>query len=169
MNYILEQASSHDFFQVQSDKFIKLLSSVDGRDKFYKTIQYSARTAWWITNAKNPKHPSLSKLAALDSTFSEARKAFRLGGFVREYKDLVANKPTPDFMGTFKFTSNLAGVIGEVMDLVIWLAKLRVMNVNKDSWEWWRNTLWMTNIIYNLAEQYLLFRQTYQVYLQMVC
>jgi hypothetical protein len=102
MDTIRARPAPQDFMQVQSDKFIKLITSVDGRDKLYKTIQYSARTAWWITNAKDPKHPSLSVLASLDSTLSEARKVFRLGGFVREYKDLVANKWEPTLMGTFK-------------------------------------------------------------------
>jgi hypothetical protein len=168
MNSIRVPQPPSDYLKLQSDKFIKLLSTVDGRDKLYKTIQYSARTAWWITNAKDPKHPSLSKLSALDSTFSDARKAFRLGGFVREYKDWMANKCSNDFMGRFKNMSSFGNMIGEVIDLLTWLAKLRVLNLNKDRWEWWRNTLWMTNILYTLADQFLLFRQTYLVYIQMV-
>lgn len=166
----LSVSSPTNFLDKQSDKFLKLVSTVDGRDKLYKTIQYTARTAWWILNSKDPKNPALAKLSSLDSTFSDARRTFRLGGFIREYKDLVANTPcTPTLMGVFKYTNNLGCFIGETMDLVVWLAKHRAVNVNKDSWEWWRNVLWMLNIFYTLTDQFLLFKQTYQVYLRMVC
>jgi len=152
---------------IHSEKFLKLISSVDGRDKLYKTIQYTARTAWWITNAKDPKHPSLSRLSALDTIFSEARRAFRLGGFVREYKELVAYTPDNTFMSRFKYINHIGSFIGELMDFVIWLAKLRVLRVSKERWEWWRNVLWMVNIVYTLADQYLLFKQTWAVYSQL--
>lgn len=152
----------------QSDKFLKLLSTVDGRDKLYKTVQYTARTAWWIINSKDPKNPILPKLSSLDSTFSDARKAFRLGGFIREYKDLIANPCTPTLMGVFKYTNNVGCLIGESMDLVVWLAKHRVVNVNRERWEWWRSVLWMLNILYILSDQFLLFKQTYQVFIRMV-
>jgi Peroxisomal biogenesis factor 11 (PEX11) len=164
-----KQHTPAGFINTQSDKFQKLISTVDGRDKLYKTIQYGARVAWYITNTKDPKHPSLVKLAALDATMSEARRVFRLGGFIREYKDLVSHKITPTLMGIFKFTSNLGNTIGEVMDLIIWLAKLRVLDVSKDRWEWWRNILWMNNILYILSDQFFLFLQTWQIFVAMVC
>ena len=174
MNSIHASSSSSspspDFMTVQSDKFIKLISAVDGRDKLYKTIQYIARTAWWLTNSRNPKHSSLSKLKTLDSTFSEARKTFRLGGFVRDYKELISTKYDMDnFMSVFKYASNMGNVVGEVMDLMLWLAKVKVVNINKDTWDWWRNLLWMVGILYTLTEQFILLKQTYRVYLQIVC
>lgn len=87
---------------------------------------------------------------------------------MREYKELMAHSSRATFMERFQYLSNLGSFVGEIIDLLVWCAKLKVVNINKDSWEWWRNTLWMTNILYNLAEQVLLFRQTLQVYLQMV-
>jgi len=152
---------------IPSDKIIKLLSTVDGRDKLYKAVQYMARTAWWITNARDPKNPSLSRLAGLDSVFSEARRAFRLGGFMREYKDLIACTQDGTVMTRFKYVNHLGNTIGEVMDVVIWLAKLKVIMVSKERWEWWRNVLWMINILYMLTDQYLLFKQTWKVYAQL--
>lgn len=154
---------------IASDKVLKLLSTVDGRDKFYKTVQYGARTAWWITHSKDPKNAQLPKLQALDSVLSEARRAFRLGGFVREYKDFVVCKNSTDIspMGRFKMVNHLGNCIGETMDVIIWCAKLKVVNVSKERWEWWRNVLWMINVLYTLTDQYLLFKQTWKVYSQL--
>jgi hypothetical protein len=155
--------------ETTTSKFLKLIATVDGRDKLYKTLQYGSRTAWWITHSKDPKNPALAKLASLDAVLSEARRVFRLGGFVKEYKEFVACKESKDVMGRFKMVNHLGNCIGETMDVIIWCAKLKVVSLSKERWEWWRNVLWMINVLYSLTDQYLLFRQTWKVYTQLVC
>jgi len=153
--------------ETTTSKFLKLIATVDGRDKLYKTLQYGSRTAWWITHSKDPKNPALAKLASLDAVLSEARRVFRLGGFVKEYKEFVACKESKDVMGRFKMVNHLGNCIGETMDVIIWCAKLKVVSLSKERWEWWRNVLWMINVLYSLTDQYLLFRQTWKVYTQL--
>jgi len=152
----------------QTRKFISLLHTVDGRDKLYKTIQYAARLTFFLTHNKDPSSPLLSKLSSLDSCFSEARRAFRLGGFVRETKDIrayIAKGIDRNFMSRFKLVSMCGTLVGECMDVIIWGAKIKVLEgVSKAKWEWWRNVLWMINIWYNLIDQWMLFQQTWKVY-----
>lgn len=148
---------------------MKLLTTVDGRDKLYKTIQYGARALWWFIFCKDPKNSVLPKLASLDSATSDARRVFRLGGFFREFQNLLICKPGVSTMHTFKTVSTLSSFLGEVLDVIIWVAKLRVVNLNRDRWDWWRNLLWMVTVWYTLIENYLLVSQLWQAYLRLVC
>jgi len=148
---------------VSTNKALILLSQVDGRDKVYKTCQYGARLAWWILQTKGADTKLLSKLSGLDSSFSDARRVFKLGNFCKEIKDLVKEpflQGNKTFLYTFRFFSTLCSVLGELMDVMIYASKIKAININRGRWEWWRSTLLMVNLLYAFTDQIILMKQT---------
>jgi len=148
---------------VITNKTLSLLSQVDGRDKLYKVCQYGSRLAWWMLDSKGASPDLKAKLAGLDSSFSDARRVFRLGGFIKGVKDLLRDpiwEGNTNSMQNFKFLSTLCNTIGECQDIVIYGAKLKVLNANKTRWEWWRNCMWMVTILYAFLDQIVIMRQT---------
>lgn len=148
---------------VITNKTLSLLSQVDGRDKLYKVCQYGSRLAWWITDTNGANPDLKAKLASLDSSFSDARRVFRLGGFIRGIKDLMKDpiwQGNTNSLQNFKFLCTLCNTIGEFQDIVIYGAKLKVMNADKARWEWWRNCMWMVTILYAFVDQITIMKQT---------
>jgi len=148
--------------EVATNKTLSLLSQVDGRDKVYKSCQYGARLVWWMLYSKGADPKLLQKFSGLDGSFSEARRVFRLGGFIRGAKDLMREPfvaGNTSFLYSFKFLSTLSNFIAESMDVFIWGSKIKVVNVDKKRWDWWRNVMWMVTIWYSVIDQIVLMRQ----------
>jgi len=160
-------------------KTLSLLSQTDGRDKIYKVGQYGSRLIWWILINKGRFHspsnavtsapqvvvplPLASRFAQIDSSLSDARRVFRLGGFIRGFVSTFREALSTDnkkFLHSFKFLSVLSNFIMESMDVVIWGAKIRVINTNKRRWDWWHNVLWMVSILYIFVEQINILQHT---------
>jgi len=148
-----------------TNKTIKLISQVDGRDKLYKTAQYAARVAWWVSQHNGADKATQARFSGLDSSLSEARRVFRLGGFVREAKDLlrhVESRQFTTYLEIFKFINNAANLLGECLDVLMWATKIRAINVARTRVEYWRNLLWMTSILYCLTDNIVTMRQILQ-------
>lgn len=145
-----------------TNKTLILLSQLDGRDKIYKTCQYGARLVWWILHSKHADPKLLHMFSGLDSSFSDARRVFRLGGFVKWAKDLLRE---PFLAGdrnpllSFRFLCTLSNFIAECLDVVIYATKIKVISVDKKRWDWWRNLLWMITILYAITDQIVAMKQ----------
>jgi hypothetical protein len=63
-------------------------------------------------------------------------------------------------MHVFRFVSTLCNTLGEYLDVITYCAKIKVLNVNRDRWEFWRNCMWMITILYAVADQIAITRQT---------
>jgi len=143
-----------------TNKTLVLLSQTDGRDKIYKVVQYGSRLLWWLAHTQDSTSPSpsntllLSRLARLDSSLSDARRVFRLGGFIRGFVSAIRESAgNMTFLHSFKFLSVLSNFAMESMDVIIWGAKIKVINANKRQWDWWHNFLWMIGIFYIFTDQ----------------
>jgi len=148
--------------EVSTNKALSLLAQVDGRDKLYKTCQYGARLVWWILHSKGADPKVTAKFSGLDSSLSDARRVFRLGGFIKWSKDLLREpflSGNMAFLPAFKFFSTLSNLLAECLDVIIWGAKIKVVNVNKKQWDWWRNALWMITILYAIVDQIVAMKQ----------
>jgi len=147
-----------------TNKSLILLSQVEGRDKIYKTSQYGARLMWWILHSKGADASLLHKFSGLDSSFSDARRVFRLGGFIKWAKDLLKEpflSGDRSFLVSFKFLSTLSNLIAECLDVVIYGAKIKVLpHVDKKQWDWWRNLLWMITILHAITEHIMIMKHT---------
>jgi len=151
--------------EVSTNKALSLLAQVDGRDKLYKTCQYGSRLVWWVLQSKGADPKLLGKFSGLDGSFSEARRVFRLGGFIKWTKDLVREpflSGNTALLPTFKFVSTLSNLIAECLDVFIWAAKIKVLNIDKKRWDWWRNLLWMITILYAIVDQIVAMKQILQ-------
>lgn len=144
-------------------KTLILLSQLDGRDKIYKTCQYGARLVWWILHTKGADASLVQTFGSLDSSFSDARRVFRLGGFMKWARDLLkepflAGDRTP--MLSFKFLCTLSNFIAECLDIVIYGIKIKLLaKLDRKQWDWWRNLLWLITILYGVTDQIVAMKQ----------
>ena len=136
-----------------------LFNSMDGRDKFCKSIQYLSRLIVYGTKDSNPE-----VAARFDKTFkamADARKLFRLFKWVNEYQKIVdmLNKPELGW-DEIDLIINILSRLGFVMfwafDNLFILSKIAFIKGDTEKFKkgamlgWWLGLTW--NLLYSLKQ-----------------
>ena len=136
-----------------------LFNSMDGRDKFCKSIQYLSRLIVWGTKGTNPE--TAEKFDKLFKQMADARKLFRLFKWVNEYQKIVDMLGKPELgWDEIDLIINILTRLGFVMfwifDNQFILSKIKFIGGNVDTFKkgamtgWWIGLTW--NILYSLKQ-----------------
>ncbi|KAI1301920.1 Peroxisomal membrane protein 11B [Halotydeus destructor] len=123
----------------------------NGREKLFRFIQYVSRFMWSLL--KNMKHHKLTveRLKYLESEMSNARRVIRLGRFVEmmhsSTKSMNLNDPSLRITITM---SRISTALFLFSDNLIWLNRLRLVNIDEVKWSKTANKLWLYSITMNL-------------------
>jgi len=135
------------------EKYQKLVSLWDGKDKMIKLLQNTARLLLYFSSRSQRKKPT-EIFASLDVSFGDARRLFRLGGFIREYNNWLQNKPKQKrdpLLNSFEKLHILCGIWIELIEVGIWATKTKVLNLSS-RWNKTSDTLWFIRLIYSLVD-----------------
>eukprot|EP01113_Clastostelium_recurvatum_P036390 TRINITY_DN5177_c0_g1_i1.p1 TRINITY_DN5177_c0_g1~~TRINITY_DN5177_c0_g1_i1.p1 ORF type:complete len:228 (+),score=43.27 TRINITY_DN5177_c0_g1_i1:90-773(+) len=137
------------------DKASRYIAQWDGKDKIVKLGQYTARLlAYMALHAPMDKKRAANyatQLTKMEASFSDARRAFRLGGIVREYNNYLNLSPkrNPDLYW-FEEIQVYAAMVMECLEFVIWASKIKIMTLHP-RWIKLSDSMWLVRLVYALT------------------
>eukprot|EP01112_Ceratiomyxa_fruticulosa_P010411 TRINITY_DN2758_c0_g1_i1.p1 TRINITY_DN2758_c0_g1~~TRINITY_DN2758_c0_g1_i1.p1 ORF type:complete len:243 (+),score=24.35 TRINITY_DN2758_c0_g1_i1:446-1174(+) len=135
------------------EKYNKLVSQWDGKDRVMKLLQNTVRLLLYLVSRSQHKK-AIDSLARMDVSFGDARRLFRLGGFIREYNNWLQYKPKQKrdpLLNTFERFHILCGISIELIEVGIWATKAKVLSLSS-RWNKMSDTLWFVRLVYALVD-----------------
>jgi len=104
----------------------KLFNTTEGRDKIFKSVQYTGRFALYHLACHPGSNPQLiSLLTKLVSTLSSARRVFRLGRWIGDINGFVSSlhsrENTKLLEFAVSFVTNILGLASDTCEDLNWL------------------------------------------------
>jgi peroxin-11B len=149
-SYVLQTTA----YSSRLDMWIKFTSMTAGRDKIYRTIQYSGRFVVWYLNRKKKEgvpmpylENMIERLQRLSEACGQGRKLFRLGrsvDFLQSALKAYTTLPDPIIQGC-TMGKSLAMGTWLILDAVQWLTLVGVIkrpsqsiqNLNRYAYRFW--------------------------------
>ncbi|XP_002741558.1 uncharacterized protein LOC100375007 [Saccoglossus kowalevskii] len=130
-------------------KFIKFTSYTDGRDKLYRTAQYTSRWLIWYWNTTGvvPKELHI-RIQNLEAALTMSRKLFRMAktlDFLQKIAD--AMYITDDILKIFQILGMTGKAAWLVADHVIWFTKIKVIKADLLMWSKISAWTWFLGIL----------------------
>ncbi|KAK2710471.1 peroxisomal membrane protein 11B-like isoform X1 [Artemia franciscana] len=142
------------------DTWMKLNSSVIGKDRLIRLFQYGSKLLWYILEQRKYSPSIISKLKNLEYHFGTFRKLLRFGKFLEAIKGAWITLHCADVIYKVLLTlSKLAQAVFLFADHILWIGRVGLVKVKKSRWSTLSTRCWLYAILLNLA------RDIYEIHL----
>ncbi|KAI6652195.1 Peroxisomal membrane protein 11B [Oopsacas minuta] len=143
---------------------VNVLQRTSGRDKIARIIQYGGLFIAWLIDKYNlPQHfvkkiirvmirrESLSNaVRAMSSSAGNARKVFRLFGYIEQLRSAVSALSLIDPNKMLLVSSAKLCAAGYLFcDNLVWVNSVNIISLNADKWKKYEYRFWLTQIALN--------------------
>ncbi|XP_048736724.1 peroxisomal membrane protein 11A-like [Ostrea edulis] len=133
-------------------RIIKFGGLTNGRDKFFRLVQYSVKLIWW--NLKN-KDDFVEKLKKLETSMSMTRKLLRLGKSLDFVQAALKSLHITDDIVRWTVTlSKISQAIFLFFDHIIYFHNLGVIKTDKAKWSKISAQFWFFSLALNLTRNF---------------
>lgn len=137
---------------LQVANIIKLSEKTSGRDKLCRVVQYGCKFVYWVLEQESLSPQLIAKLKNLESSISTARKLFRLGTGVTQFRSALQtihlNNPLLRFILTLV---KLNRGIYLLIDHLIWAHRMNLIKINSPYWSKLSNRFWFFSVFLGLV------------------
>ncbi|XP_062569558.1 peroxisomal membrane protein 11A-like [Saccostrea cucullata] len=131
---------------------IKFGGLTNGRDKFFRLVQYSVKLIWW--NLKN-KEDVVERLKKIESSMSMTRKLLRLGKSLDFIQAALKSLHISDDVIRWTVTlSKISQSIFLFFDHIIYFHNLGVIKTDKAKWSKVSAEFWFFSLVLNLTRNF---------------
>lgn len=120
--------------ELNPENVLKYMAKLDGRDKAMRFVQYFSRFLAWQLQQSDPKSDTAKRLVFLYKGLSLHRKAFRIGKFFDEFQKLMTafkEGAVDEIKTQLTLVLRSCMAVFLFLDNVIWMASLKVLDVDK--------------------------------------
>lgn len=131
---------------------IKFGGQTNGRDKFFRLVQYSVKLIWW--NLKN-KNDLVEKLKKLESSMSMTRKLLRMGKSLDFIQAALKSLHIKDDVIRWTVTlSKISQSMFLLFDHIIYFHNLGIIKTDKAKWSKISAQFWFFSLALNLTRNF---------------
>lgn len=131
---------------------IKFGGQTNGRDKFFRLVQYSVKLIWWNLKDKNDL---VEKLKKLESSMSMTRKLLRLGKSLDFIQAALKSLHISDDVIRWTVTlSKISQSMFLLFDHIIYFHNLGIIKTDKAKWSKISAQFWFFSLALNLTRNF---------------
>jgi len=131
----------------ETNNTIQFMTSVSGRDKFYRLAQYLLRFISFLIQLKWVNNPLSDPIGKIASGFGAGRRFVRLGGLPGTIKSVLESFTEPDILIRYcNFLARLSGLIFMVLDHANWVSRCGVFKMDYDQMSIYDSMCWLGSL-----------------------
>ncbi|KAM9183496.1 peroxisomal membrane protein 11A isoform 1-T1 [Dugong dugon] len=145
------------------DAFTRFTNQIQGRDRLFRTTQYTCMLLRYLLEPRAGKEKVVMKLKKLESSVSTGRTWFRLGNVVHAVQATQQSIHATDLVPRLCLTlANLNRVVYFICDTILWVKSVGLASgINKEKWQMWAARHYYYFLLLSLV------RDLYEISLQM--
>lgn len=135
----------------QVSSIIKLTEKTSGRDKLCRLVQYGSKFVYWVLEQESLSPELVTRLKALESSISTARKLFRLGTSFTQFRAALDTIHMHDAMLRFLVTlTKLNRGFYLLIDHLVWANRMNLLTIDSQYWSRRSNQFWLLALFLGL-------------------
>jgi len=143
------------------EKLFDFTNKTQGRDKIYRTVQYTCKLVGWGLKETNSHLNIAKKLGTLESQASTARKFLRLGKSLESLRSAQNTIHLLDPVLKYTLTiTHLNRALFLLVDHYLWLGRVGLTDVHK-KWEYMSARFYLATIILSVVRDLYAFYLAY--------
>ncbi|XP_033109546.1 peroxisomal membrane protein 11B-like [Anneissia japonica] len=134
---------------------VKFGGQTNGRDKLFRTVQYSSKLVWWGLENSIGTQETITKLKNLEKALSTTRKLLRFGKSFDMLHAALRTIHHPDvFVRVTVTMSKINQAFYLLFDHLLWADRVGVFKTDKDKYSKISAKFWLATIILNLSRDF---------------
>ncbi|XP_071965197.1 peroxisomal membrane protein 11B-like [Antedon mediterranea] len=134
---------------------VKFGGQTNGRDKLFRTVQYSSKLIWWGLEKRTETEDTIIRLKNLEKALSTTRKLLRFGKSFDMLHAALRTIHHPDvFIRVTVTMSKINQAFYLLFDHLLWADKVGIIKTDKDKYSKISAKFWLATIILNLSRDF---------------
>jgi len=131
----------------ETNNTIQFMTTVNGRDKFYRLAQYLLRFISFLIQLKWINNPLSDPMGKIAGGFGAGRRFVRLGGLPGTIKSVLESFSEADIIVRYcNFLARLSGLIFMILDHANWVSRCGVFKMDYDQMSIYDSMCWLGSL-----------------------